>query len=175
METEKQIMETVMSEKQIFTQIWEREFQTTVKVLKAYPFDRENYKPNEKSRSAKELAWAFALEQKVIVAGAMEGKIDWSKMGSIKMPETITDAIHEFVKTQEENTQKLKKMSDESLNKTIKFAVGPKQEKDLRIMDVLRMILLDQIHHRGQFSVYMRLVGAKVPSIYGPTADEPWN
>jgi uncharacterized damage-inducible protein DinB len=29
-------------------------------------------------------------------------------------------------------------------------------------------------HHRGQFSVYLRMVGAKVPSIYGPTADETW-
>src|SRR5829696_2466211 len=33
--------------------------------------------------------------------------------------------------------------------------------------------LLDQIHHRGQFSVYLRIVDAKVPSIYGPTADDP--
>jgi uncharacterized damage-inducible protein DinB len=33
--------------------------------------------------------------------------------------------------------------------------------------------LFDHIHHRGQFSVYLRLAGARVPSIYGPTADEP--
>jgi uncharacterized damage-inducible protein DinB len=33
--------------------------------------------------------------------------------------------------------------------------------------------LFDHIHHRGQISVYMRLAGAKLPSIYGPTADEP--
>jgi len=35
-------------------------------------------------------------------------------------------------------------------------------------------MLLDQIHHRGQLSIYMRIAGAKVPSIYGPSADEPW-
>jgi uncharacterized damage-inducible protein DinB len=34
--------------------------------------------------------------------------------------------------------------------------------------------LMDQIHHRGQFSVYLRLAGARVPSVYGPTADETW-
>jgi uncharacterized damage-inducible protein DinB len=45
---------------------------------------------------------------------------------------------------------------------------------ELRVMDVLWFALMDQIHHRGQFSVYMRLTGAKVPSIYGPTADESW-
>jgi uncharacterized damage-inducible protein DinB len=43
--------------------------------------------------------------------------------------------------------------------------------------DALWIELFDHIHHRGQFSVYLRLAGAKVPSIYGPTADEalqPW-
>jgi len=39
---------------------------------------------------------------------------------------------------------------------------------------VLWSVLMDQVHHRGQLSVYLRLVGAKVPSIYGPTADETW-
>ncbi len=38
----------------------------------------------------------------------------------------------------------------------------------------LWMLLCDQIHHRGQFSIYLRMAGGKVPSIYGPTADEPW-
>jgi uncharacterized damage-inducible protein DinB len=37
---------------------------------------------------------------------------------------------------------------------------------------VLWIELLDQIHHRGRFSVYLRLVNARVPSIYGPTADD---
>ena len=40
--------------------------------------------------------------------------------------------------------------------------------------DVLWGILMDSIHHRGQFSVYLRMAGGKVPSIYGPSADEPW-
>jgi len=35
-------------------------------------------------------------------------------------------------------------------------------------------MLDDQIHHRGQLSVYVRMAGGKVPSIYGPSADEPW-
>jgi uncharacterized damage-inducible protein DinB len=36
------------------------------------------------------------------------------------------------------------------------------------------MMLMDSVHHRGQFSVYLRMADGKVPSIYGPTADEPW-
>ena len=34
-------------------------------------------------------------------------------------------------------------------------------------------MMLDHIHHRGQFTIYSRLAGAKVPQIYGPSADEP--
>jgi uncharacterized damage-inducible protein DinB len=46
---------------------------------------------------------------------------------------------------------------------------------DVRRLDFLWQILMDMVHHRGQFTVYSRIAGAKVPSIYGPSADEPWN
>jgi uncharacterized damage-inducible protein DinB len=39
--------------------------------------------------------------------------------------------------------------------------------------DMLFGILFDAIHHRGQLSTYLRPMGAKVPSIYGPSADDP--
>ncbi|HYK42494.1 MAG TPA: DinB family protein [Thermoanaerobaculia bacterium] len=42
------------------------------------------------------------------------------------------------------------------------------------VMDFFWNMLLDSIHHRGQLSVYVRLAGGRVPSIYGPTADVPW-
>jgi hypothetical protein len=45
---------------------------------------------------------------------------------------------------------------------------------ELSRMDWLCFLLHDEIHHRGQFSVYLRMAGARVPSIYGPTADEEW-
>ena len=44
-----------------------------------------------------------------------------------------------------------------------------------RIACIRGMIMNHIIHHRGQFSVYLRMAGGKVPSIYGPSADEKWN
>ena len=64
--------------------------------------------------------------------------------------------------------------SDADFNKTIKFMVGPGKMADLRTADVLWTGVMDAVHHRGQFSVYLRMAGGKVPSIYGPSADEPW-
>jgi uncharacterized damage-inducible protein DinB len=52
--------------------------------------------------------------------------------------------------------------------------VGPGRIGDWKKTDFLRQVLHDQIHHRGQFTVYLRLADARVPSVYGPTADEPW-
>ena len=51
---------------------------------------------------------------------------------------------------------------------------GPGTMGVLKVIDFLWFMLLDSIHHRGQLSVYIRPAGGKVPSIYGPTADEPW-
>jgi uncharacterized damage-inducible protein DinB len=45
---------------------------------------------------------------------------------------------------------------------------------DVRVIDILWFMLMDSIHHRGQLSVYVRMTGGKVPSIYGPSGDEPW-
>jgi len=42
------------------------------------------------------------------------------------------------------------------------------------VADVAWMMLSDSIHHRGQVSIYLRMLGAVVPPIYGPTAEIPW-
>jgi uncharacterized damage-inducible protein DinB len=42
------------------------------------------------------------------------------------------------------------------------------------VIAFLWLMLMDSIHHRGQLSVYIRPAGGKVPSIYGPSGDEPW-
>jgi uncharacterized damage-inducible protein DinB len=70
--------------------------------------------------------------------------------------------------------EKVKNLSDEEFNKLIKFYTGPNRLSDLRKADIFWTGIQDTIHHRGQFSVYLRMAGGKVPSIYGPSADEPW-
>jgi uncharacterized damage-inducible protein DinB len=161
-----------MTEKEMFLQSWDREFQTTMKVLKAYPADKLGFKPHERSRSAGELAWIFVGELGIIDM-AIKGQIDFS--GEMpKPPATMKDILAAFESTYKQMASKVKAMSEADYNSTIKFPVGPKQMGDFRKADVLWMTMMDQIHHRGQFSVYVRMAGGKVPSIYGPSADEPW-
>jgi uncharacterized damage-inducible protein DinB len=161
-----------MSEKDILLKSWEREIQTTLKLIKNYPLSRQDYKPHEKSRSAKELIWTFVIEEKLGISGASTGKMDFASMPG--PPSSMKEVISELERVHKDFMNKIKNVPESELNQMMKFPSGPKKMMDIRRLDVLWSILMDHIHHRGQFSVYLRLVSAKVPSIYGPSADEPW-
>jgi uncharacterized damage-inducible protein DinB len=97
------------------------------------------------------------------------------------MPATVTylyewpDVIDAYEKSRDDLVGQLRDSGNTNLDGTVKFFVAPKQMGDVPLGDFVWFILHDQIHHRGQLSVYLRMAGGKVPSIYGPTADEPWN
>lgn len=160
-----------MTEKEIFLDRWDREFQTTLKILKAYPKDQADLKASERSGSAKVLAWTLVLGQNV-VQHAIEGEL---KMEALpKSPATLDEIIAIYQRTHETLVGKLRALPEAEFGKTMKFFVGPKQMGDVRKGDIFWNFLMDNVHHRGQLSVYMRIAGAKVPSIYGPSGDEPW-
>lgn len=161
-----------MSEKDQFLQAWEMESQITSKVLAAYPAAKADFKPAEKSRTAKELAWTFVLELYVLQS-ALAGAIDFAKT-QMPPPATWKDVLDTYAKVYAETTAKVKAAPDATLEQTLDFPVGPGTMAPVPVSRVLWMMMMDAVHHRGQMSVYLRMVDAKVPSIYGPTADEPW-
>ncbi|HTK82473.1 MAG TPA: DinB family protein [Bacteroidota bacterium] len=160
------------TEKDMFLQTWEREFQTTLKILKAYPADKLDLKPSEKSKSARDLAFTFTGEQ-ALVDMALKGKIEFTG-GGPSAPNTMNEIIASYENAVKANMEKVKAMSDTDFNSMIGFFVAPKTPGQVRKADVLWLTINDMIHHRGQLSVYLRMAGGKLPSIYGPTADEPW-
>lgn len=163
-----------MSEKQKFQEAWDKESALTLKVLKAYPQDKTDLKPHPTCRSAKDFAWTFVFEG---VAGsqAVQGEMKFPPPNMPSMPSTWHGMLTEVDKALKVISDEVRKVDDTQLNTTVKFITGPKQMSDLRRMDVLWFLLNDMIHHRGQFSVYLRMAGGKVPAIYGPSADEKWS
>lgn len=161
--------------KEQFLNAFDREHNTTVRVLRAYPHDKHELRPHGKSKSAVELAWVFPMESMLAEKGLTEG-FDWSKpMPSSPPPPKSLDAIIAAFEAGHARVADLvEDMSDDDLMETVQFPVAPKTIGAVPKIEFLQMLLADQIHHRGQFSVYLRLAEAKVPSIYGPTADEPW-
>ncbi len=154
-----------------FIKTWEQEYQTTLRVFANYPSDRLNYRPHEKSMTAHELMWTIPLVEQVFIGGCLRGKI---KLGRSKPPKTKDALIRAYKRIHRAMVQRVRRAGEGLFSRTIKFYVAKGKIDDIKIGYFLWEILHDHIHHRGQLSVYLRLVGAKVPSIYGPSADEPW-
>jgi len=161
-----------MSEKEQFLNVWQMECAITLKILKAYPAAKADFKPHEKSRTAKDLAWTFVLEQHVI-EDALKGQVDFSRAQN-PAPATFDEVVRTYERKCQETADRVKAAPEGAFDKTVEFPVGPGKLAPVKVGQAAWMMLMDSIHHRGQLSVYLRMVGAKVPSIYGPTADEPW-
>jgi len=162
-----------MTEKEMWLHTREMELQTTIKVLKAVPESRLAYRPHEKSRSLGELTWVFAGEESFL-GMIINGKIEFGGTPPPPPPSTVAEMIAGLEKYSAASNERVKNMTDEDYNSMMDFPVAPGKMEKIRKADLLWMMIMDHVHHRGQMSVYLRLVGAKVPSIYGPTADEPW-
>lgn len=160
-----------MKEKETFLNTLAHESSTTIKVLNAYPAGHEDLKPSEKNKTARDLAFVFIAEQ-VLAAAAIRGQLSFSSFPEVTG--TIPEIAARYEKEIGETAAKIRAMSDEDWNSEMDFMVGPGKMAKVRRGDILWMTLHDMIHHRGQFSIYLRMAGGKVPSIYGPTADEPW-
>jgi uncharacterized damage-inducible protein DinB len=161
------------SEKDMYLGSFEREYQTTLRCLKAFPPDKADLKPSPKSKSARDLAWMMVLNQ-MVTEPVLKGNVDPSSFPVTQPPAAWPDLVTAFEKAHGEAATRITALTDDAMNAKVKMPVGPKQMGEMRRGEALWYFLSDTVHHRGQFSVYMRLAGAKVPSIYGPSADEPW-
>jgi uncharacterized damage-inducible protein DinB len=160
---------------QQFLDVFDREHATTVRVLRAYPLDQLELKPHAMCKTARDLAWMFVMEQALLEKALTTG-FDWSQPmpAPPAAPQSVDAIVTAFDEGHKRIADLVTRMTDEQFGETVKFFVAPKTIGDIPKLNFLWMLLHDQIHHRGQFSIYLRMAGGKVPSIYGPTADEPW-
>jgi uncharacterized damage-inducible protein DinB len=160
------------TEREHFLASFEREYQTTLRVLKAFPPAQGKLKFTDRSHTANEIAWSLVLDQMIVEPVLTVPKLEPKETPA---PSDFSSILTQFEKLHAEATAKLKTLDDKLFNSTLKLQVGPKGAMaDVRRADALWLFLNDTIHHRGQFSVYLRAAGGKVPSIYGPSGDEPW-
>jgi uncharacterized damage-inducible protein DinB len=160
------------AEKAQFIQTFQRELPTTLKVLRAFPAEKSGYKPHERSNTALQLAWTFVVENQLAM-GALKGPLNLGG-GFPPAPSSYDEIVNTYEASAKQMLDTLTSTPDSRLNEKVAFPSGPKQMGEYRVMDFLWFMLMDSIHHRGQLSVYIRPAGGKVPSIYGPSGDEPW-
>ncbi len=163
------------SPKQQFLDAYDRETATTMKILRAFPADKADIKPHPKLKTAKDLAWVFVAERGLgtkvwhdeLAKGVPQGKPP-------AIPEKWNDVLAALEKATKDFRGLVANATDVDLAEKVHFFTAPKTMGEFTRLDWAKFLLNDEIHHRGQFSVYFRMTDAKLPSIYGPTADEPW-
>lgn len=149
-----------------------QEAATTLKLMRAYPADQATFQPHPRSSNAHRLFATFSAEQGMTI-GAMKGTLQMPPQFP-PPPPTLADCIAAFEKAAADVVAAARAASPASYTKMVPFFGGPQRVAHVPAGTVAEFMLADQIHHRGQLSVYLRMVGGKVPSIYGPSADEPW-
>jgi uncharacterized damage-inducible protein DinB len=150
-----------------------QEAATTVKVMRAFPMDQASFQPHPRSSSALQLFHTFAVEQDA-ARMCVNGNLDLNTVFSAPAPVSLADGIARFEQAVAGVVAAARKARPADWTRPQPFFTGPKQMGQLPAGVIAQVMLSDQIHHRGQLSVYVRMAGGKVPSIYGPSADEPW-
>ena len=164
-----------MTSRDEYLKMYRREQATTLRVLRAFPQERLDLRPHPKSKTARELGWVFVLDARIASVVFQDRLPELLASGATPEPTGSWDElIAELERYQQSFIDLVSSTPESEIGGTVKFVTGPNQIGDIPRTDWLWFILHDQIHHRGQFSIYLRMADGKVPSIYGPTADEPW-
>jgi len=162
------IMEAILAE-------LEEEAKTTLRVLERVPEDKLTWKPHDKSMSLGQLALHIANTPGGVSGMIVEDSYELSPEAFQNQPSPASraDIIATLQKGLAEARKNLSGFDDVSAMATWTVTSAGKQLMAVPKAVFLRNVLLNHsYHHRGQLSVYLRLLNVPVPSIYGPSADE---
>jgi uncharacterized damage-inducible protein DinB len=154
----------------------EREAELSPRALARVPDGRTDYKPHEKSMPLGYLSTLVATMPSWIAMMIQQDELDLSPPGGGGYSPPQPGNSRELLAAHEDSVAKakeaLRKTTDDHLMTSWRLLVSGKvvmeQPRHVAIADTFMHLA----HHRGQLTVYLRLLGASVPSIYGPSADE---
>jgi uncharacterized damage-inducible protein DinB len=144
------------------------EHKTTRRLIEAIPADQCNYAPHATSMTAMKLASHIAGSECFFMHGAANGEFN---RAAAAIPESVTTPA-QLLAWYDENfakaVAKLSKGTGDDLVRMVPFAIF-----NLPAIAYVGLMINHSVHHRGQLSAYLRPMGAKVPRIYGGSADDP--
>jgi len=158
-----------MSTVEFFSKRFAAELPAFNRVARALPADQLHYKPHEKNTSAGDIAWQLALEAEHLSTLLDTGVINFEPT---PRPGSLDEIVAEFEKASEALKGRLAGIDDAKWASSGDFRMGGQSVWSGTVQDLCWGYIFDMVHHRGQLSAYIRPMGGKVPSIYGPSADE---
>ncbi|HEY0427945.1 MAG TPA: DinB family protein [Pyrinomonadaceae bacterium] len=166
--------EQSMSLGQIIAAELKQEAISTRKMLERIPADKLAWKPHEKSMTIEQLAGHIVNMVSWTSVTLKQDELDFAKMDY--KPRAYTDAsqlTEDFDKNLAESLETLAGTSDETMATSWTMRNGEQIFFTMPKAVTMRTFVMNHvIHHRGQLSVYLRLLDIPLPSIYGPSADE---
>jgi uncharacterized damage-inducible protein DinB len=155
-----------------FATILESESKTTAKVIAAVPDNKRDYKPDDKSRSAWDLATHLATGDVWFLDSIINGAYHFdanAEKNLVSKFKSVNDVVDYYNREFPAKLKALRALPAENLAQNVDFFGMFQSPKAAH----LGFANNHSIHHRGQLAAYLRAMGSKVPSIYGGSADEP--
>jgi uncharacterized damage-inducible protein DinB len=152
----------------------EQESAITRRVLERVPGDKLTWRPHPKSMSLGTLAMHVAMSPGATATWATQDVTDFGSGGGAPADPT---SVEEILAAHDESAKKTREalttIGDERMKAPWKAVAGGNTVFEMPKAALVRSIVMNHTyHHRGQLSVYLRLLDVPVPSIYGPSADE---
>ena len=144
----------------------EQEIKTTRNVLAAVPDDKGDYTPHPTSMTALTLAVHLATSDAWFIDGILKGAYEYPEPNAGERFKKASEVVAFYDETMPGLLAQLKTVSSQKISTPI-----PLFGMNLPGLDYLNIMLMHSSHHRGQLSAYLRPMGAKVPAIYGGSAD----
>jgi len=143
------------------------EHPVTRRVIEAIPLDKSDYRPDDIAKSAIDLSWHIVNTERMFLDAIAAGDFDLTPFKRPAEIQNSADLSNWYGRMFEEKSAKVAQLSSEELAKVIDFR-GLFQ---MPAISFLQFAISHTIHHRGQLSMYLRPMGARVPSIYGESYD----
>jgi len=153
-----------VNDKSLFMNFWTKESTTTQKVLARIP-EGSDYRPDPKSRTAREIAWQIVCEEKMLIEALENGKAEWAPP---PLPTTMKEVLDAYETQSSGMEKRWKELPATRWDGELEFFGSQRPASPMAWG-----FLFDIVHHRGQISTYLRPMGSTVPQIYGPSGDEP--
>ena len=154
----------------------DREVPRSRRALEQVPPDKRDWKPHDKSMAFGYLADMVATIPSWLAMIVKQDELDIAPKGGQQFRPSESKSSSDFVAALEKSAgdarAALESVDDAFLQTRWKLLAGGQVVADMPRHQMLRETINHWAHHRGQMTVYLRLMGAKVPALYGPSADD---
>lgn len=165
-----------MELKEFFLAEMDREVDRSRKALEQIPDGKYDWKPHDKSMILGYLANMVATMPMWVAMQIKQDELDVAPKDGGKMEqkrmETGAELVEALDKAAAGAREAFAKTNDEHLSTNWRLLAGGKVAMEAPRHQMIQDTINHWAHHRGQMTVYLRLLGAKVPAIYGPSADD---